>query len=525
MKLAAPISHKAHGADTIANYLIEKAGGKLQLKGSPVSFDSLDGLVAYFAQAARYPLSVKLSGGGGGGGVPEAMYGELGGMGGLGLDVSSGLDYLYDDTFNFDGAVPPGEEVYGGFGGADAPISPQSMRTTADAVSPEQVEALQREAELVAARRKAAELNVRLLLEHEAAAGHDGRGADGEDQASRASIEAETRQRMAEQMSEMQNKSLLAGWVAQMEEIDKLRGADPSQWPPASQSGNSESRARVLYEEIGQYNGRLEQLKGEERTLADAEAAFHASQAVMRDMRDLIFGIADRVVQEHEWESNMEELDQLRVFAKQQEVVADALRPLAALFGGSVGTMLHNSAAYAQSTALASQGKETQWWKFGKKSSKKDAELVQQGASMVQQLAAGTASAGLFAPPPPSAAPAAPRAKRLSFTSDPAPAAPYSSRGAVSPRGSMRTDGGGSAGAVAPPPADGKPAWMAMASERKRWERKPAPPPVADAPAPFEIVKFKRPAEKPAAGGPGAATEIPCSFLGNCQCPKCVGGR
>ena len=77
----------------------------------------------------------------------------------------------------------------------------------------------------------------------------------------RADIEAETRERMVAQMAQMENKSLLEGWVAQMEEIDRLRGADPTDWAPDASSNHSESRARLLYDEIGAYNSRIEQLK------------------------------------------------------------------------------------------------------------------------------------------------------------------------------------------------------------------------------------------------------------------------
>ena len=75
----------------LSNYLIEKDGSKMQLKGSPVSFDTLDSLVAYFSAAARYPLSIRLAGGTDtlDTTYQSQMYGEIGG-----LDVTSGLDYL-----------------------------------------------------------------------------------------------------------------------------------------------------------------------------------------------------------------------------------------------------------------------------------------------------------------------------------------------------------------------------------------------------------------------------------------------
>lgn len=419
VKLPAAMDHNQRDADTLANYLIEKGAGGLTVRGSEVSFPSLRELVEYFGQAKRYPLTVRLTLPGA---LPDASA-EIGQaaatMAGLGSSFpvspgiphspsgvgGAGLDYLYDDAFNFE----LDDEAFGfGFGAASSPGPYDQVRGSGvysginsgvgggnggDAL---QVDLLRKQAEVVAARRRAAELNVKLLLEHE----HELDGSTvGQTEAARWKIEEETRLKMKSQMADMKNKGLLAGWMAQMEEVDQLRGTAPR----AARDGAGrpdltpgQPSVQKMYDDIGNYNDKLRMLKEEERDLEEAEAKFAMSLAISSDVELLIKSLADKAVgigefnavdarlmlkdaelsmKEEEANAAAAEAEEQARYAQEQEArineISAAMRPLAQLFGvrggsggGGWGNQTRFGSAQSQNISQStSRGQEAQWWK------------------------------------------------------------------------------------------------------------------------------------------------------------------
>jgi hypothetical protein len=109
---------------------------------------------------------------------------------------------------------------------------------------------------------------------------------------------------------------------------------------------------------------------------------------------------------------------------------------------------------------------------------------------------------------------------------------PASNNAASLPSGGGGGDSGdssnnGSSGTASanPPPAirfgQNKPAAVTPNAAPKK-ARKPWAPPVLDSGAsPFSVVKFKRSPPRDQVSD-GALVDVPCSFLGDCQCKNCA---
>lgn len=128
----------------LGNFLIESRNTGFQIRGGSTPFSTLDDLVTYYSFQAREPIGVQLNN--------DDLYDD-----GLGL----GLDDDDEENYGFS------DEAADTFA-LDEPLSPISNRSipTPDLSRVTKVELLRKQAEVLAAKRKAAELNVKLLTQH-----------------------------------------------------------------------------------------------------------------------------------------------------------------------------------------------------------------------------------------------------------------------------------------------------------------------------------------------------------------------
>jgi len=214
----------------LLNYLIDPTRTReLQVRGSDASFRTAEALVEYYAERKRHPLPVQLN--------VDAGQEETFGFG-------SDSD---DSAVKYDDANVPTSPVYGSIAAAGGPP---------DALT---INMLRKQAELLAARRRAAEVNVKLLAAQNIGVGSpqqqrklqqfngggggggfsgDGGGGGsgsayntlsraGMSQSQLSNMQSESRAQAEVQMADMQNAGLLAGWKAQLAELDRLRSLSP----------------------------------------------------------------------------------------------------------------------------------------------------------------------------------------------------------------------------------------------------------------------------------------------------------
>lgn len=195
---------------SLGNFLVEGKNGVFQVRGGDTPFATLDDLVTYYSFQPRIPVGVQLNN--------DDLYDD-----GLGLGLDDDPNDDNNETYGLIDELPPSNQH-----SPLAPLSPDPHlnQSRAPAAVPSQdlahvskIELLRKQAEVLAAKRKAAELNVQLLSDH----GSGGGGGGHTGHAVRADHGALARQEMEREMAEMKNRGLLAGWYKQLEDIDKIR--------------------------------------------------------------------------------------------------------------------------------------------------------------------------------------------------------------------------------------------------------------------------------------------------------------
>ena len=276
-----------------------------------------------------------------------------------------------EEVFGFDS---DSDDSYVKYEDGDALLAPGTTQQPAGAgVDAMTINMLRKKAELVAARRRAAELNVKLLASQNPGGG--GRNTPGQraeainrlavsqaalggavDLSQRDAHQMETRVQAEAQMAEMQNTGLLAGWKAQLQELDRLRMLSPegshlmdkieqqrrerllkieayksrqmqelgrpyedqeaSGVPMAG--GVTDPTVSRLYDDIGVYTDRAAKARQSELTLEKEEARLLADELALReeesrmkeeaivtasvaaDIKRMILTLADKIVTRHE---------------------------------------------------------------------------------------------------------------------------------------------------------------------------------------------------------------------------------
>eukprot|EP00035_Acanthoeca_spectabilis_P023635 m.450266 g.450266 ORF g.450266 m.450266 type:complete len:583 (+) comp19954_c0_seq1:39-1787(+) len=526
--------------EALANFLIEQSNAGFQVRGGDALFRSLADLVTYYALSPKAPLNIKLA-------EPEAtneyyLNNQLDDEDenyGFADEDDLGLGRLGNGAL---GAVPTFQT--GPAVRHTAPRGPPAKipAPSVDMASLSKIEMLRKQAEILAAKRRAAEMNVRMLSDN---------GPPGVvNPQVRREEEAASRERMEAEMLEMRNAGALAAWQTQIEEIDRLRARtrataqrqtqpqQPAGLPPRT---NVDGSVHRLYEEVGLYSNSFAakvkqveaaeaQLKAEEERMATLAAV---SELVRVTLDRLIEGAVTQVEvsrQEHEAQSVEEKYRETQRLAEERNAqlneVAQAFARASSVLGGAASSVLGHGAG----------GPPPQ----------------QQQLYHHHHTAGAAAAPNGFAPYATYATPAVPPSRgagpqggvynTLPGVADPrlyeTPAVPQYGGGggggngtaasasaanaslqALAQRASswQRTQNAGSEGSD---DDEAQPAvtstWRSPGASR----RPPAQQPPPETFATFSIVKRKPPPGREANVG-GVEEEQQCSYLGNCTCPRC----
>eukprot|EP00040_Diaphanoeca_grandis_P043664 m.9915 g.9915 ORF g.9915 m.9915 type:complete len:595 (-) comp8008_c0_seq1:128-1912(-) len=537
----------------LENFLVERIeGGLYRLRKSNATFSSIDDLVTYYSTEQFPPIPVKLN-------TNEFDQFKLNSTIRSELPKFAGLDDDEDTTFGFDDEIMRGNNI-------GLPRDLDTLRRHAqlqqghtprgnhtNVMDRTKIELLRKQAEVMSAKRLAAEHNVRMLMEHAA-----GGGRLSANQV-KANHEHETSKRMEAEMAQMQNQGLLAGWQAQMAHIDQLRSSRPMSTVsdttrvPKGTVRELDASVQKLYSEIGAMNEsfskQVQKVEEEEKKILEEEGRLAVLNGIVSMVKDVIYGAADEAVtvgeitilqrnmtamqaqmqqsveqlqltieqqkQEHETELTQKE-NQLRakddlyeqtVYEKQEteerlSQIATAMSPLASLLGGvpidpvygMAGRQARGSGYGANFQPVASGQHQT----FGSPNKTYGSPNKTYGA-------ASSPHNNNFSPPP--------QARRFETT-----------YGSANPPSNYQMGNSTYERIPGEAPYGGGSNWKNPARVGGGFSPQgPALPPRRaglDEPTTFSVVKFKKPVQR-GQGGDAGSGNSQCTFLGNCQCDNC----
>lgn len=485
-------------SNVLSNFLIERKPAGFQIRGSELSFPSLADLVGYHALAPKPPINIKLN--------TDDFHDD-----GLGF----GLDELEDEDENYGFS---GGDIEGGMSfpqANSAGLKPPSHipAPEVDMASLSKIEMLRKQAEVLAAKRKAAEMNVQMLSAHNSTKASS---IDLREEEERA-----TRERMEAEMLEMRNAGALAAWQKQLEEIDALRsrtrataerqiGSDSEGLPPRTNVDRSVHR---LYEEVGLYSNsfaaKVKQVEEAESQLKHEEERVATKTAVIELIDLTLSKCIEAAVFEVELAQQVQE--RAKIEAAYEETVQLAedrdnrLNEVASVMAGEVSQVL----ARVQSAIGSDQYTGTKENQFSHNArSRGSASSVQQERRTSFLDASRTSGPYGFAD-----------STTISSPRNTGPTSPGQTKenplktltaraNAWKPRGSSVNED------IHETPA--RDSWKQNSSgSGRRSSVAPTPQPTG-----FSIVKFKKPNIRDADGFGGTLDEE-CTYLGNCTCPKC----
>lgn len=233
----------------LANYLIEKKSGKFVMRGSQASFPSLYELVDYYSRRAHPPLDVQLV-------LTNDSEDEEFGF----SEDETELEHRVDTPLT---RRPPG--------GQDI--------NELDALN---ISMLKKKAELIAAKRRAAELNVQILMKQQASSSNNSAHGDNEssllspEQSTRA--QSDTRAQAQAEKSMEQSSEALENWKAQLIALDRMRQTAPPGGGKQGVLDTINDRRRERFAQSEAYTERARQAKQNEVILNEEEAQLLAEE-------------------------------------------------------------------------------------------------------------------------------------------------------------------------------------------------------------------------------------------------------
>lgn len=515
------------GVGKLENFLIEKtSAGLYQLRQSSATFSSVDDLVVYFSLQQRPPLPVKLNG--------------IEGIDGPGTALYESIDDE-DDDVNFGFAGLDLEDEFDVAGGSTS-INPRGLSGLQKRVAPggasafsvKKIELMRKQAEVLAAKRRAAELNVKLLSQ-------SGNGPR-EEVSAREREEAETSIRMQQEMANMKNQGLLASWQAQMQQVDQLRsrtrtsaasikpfdgpdgrsGADYVS-PPASEVDGS---VHKLYEEIGAYTksfaNKVAEVTAEEKAIQMEEHRILVLDGIVQSVQQTIHHCIDIATVTGELTiTKRNAIEEKRRMAAELEEQRTAFQTQ---LQAQQRKLQEQERVYAETNAALNDRQQR-------------LSMVAEVMGLAPKAAGGRASTSygysaysggsVVASKPP-------RGSGAGTSYQPSPAAPRSSTSASGQSWrSGQTVVSATRLPTARPPSvyeripgdpdsdDDQPLTTSWRNTNKP-TRKPfgAPKEQEQEPA-FGIVKFKPPVQRDVSSTRATSQDVECTFLGNCTCRNC----
>jgi len=496
----------------LENFLVEQIGGGLyRLRKSNATFSSIDDLVTYYSTEQFPPIPVQLN-------TNEFDQFKL--------KSAMKSDSSFEEYGFPDAQLPTFAETtnYNSPGLQDLRNLSKMQSTSSFQQSPPpssmdktKIELLRKQAEVMSAKRLAAEHNVRMLMEHAA-------GAERlTPYQVKANHEHDTAKRMEVEMAQMKNQGLLAGWQAQMEQIDDLRSSGAR---PKSTVSDISTKGRVkdldasvqkLYSEIGLMNEnfahQVKQVEEEEANIRSEEKRLLVLNGVVSMVKEMVYKSIDTAVNQGEilvMQRTMEEMtEKLEVQQLQHEQalkdkdfelqeqenlyeetmlekqdheerltqIATAMSPLASLLGGVPTDPIYGM-----------NGRQARGSGYG-------ANYTPVATGQPAFNSPNKTYGVPVAPPRSTFSP--PAAKRFGSQN-------FSPTYERIPGEDYNHNGGKSSGWNRPGPT--------LPPRRSITEDKPTT---------FSIVKFKKPTLLGDNSGASGGADSQCSFLGNCQCPSC----
>lgn len=487
------------GPKKLENFLIEKTyDGLYRLRQSTASFSSADDLVVYFSLEQHAPLPVKLNGLSGADGPlyeqVEADDDE---------DTKFGFGQLEDDEFN----APP-RLTQSALAGFSPPLSP-NIGLKPSGASLAKLDVMRKQTEVLAAKRRAAEQNLRALMEKSK-------------MSTRERVEQETARKMEEEMAAMKNQGLLSSWKAQLEEVDRHRSKGRSEV--------SDNKSETMFGEISQYENsfanKMAEVSQEEQEIAQEEARLLTLDSVVVMLKDTLYSCADVAVMTGE--HNIEKRRLESELATERERMSRELEAQRKKIAAQEAKIQETESIYAQTHAELQNQQErlsmvAQVMGFTPNNTPRSPTYGRPSYNAMP--ARGSGSGSSYQPSParprgsvPQAVPASPSGGwRPSASNINSPANGYSSFGGAPMRSSVyeRIPGDPDSdddGAAVPTTS-----WRnsSGASKRNSFERQ-QPEPVPN----LSVVKFKKPVQRDFPDHQNEQVQE-CTFLGNCTCPNC----